>query len=363
MNDTPVLTSADRIAIVAPHPDDESIATGGLIQAALAFGATVRVFVLTDGDANIWPQRWIEKRWRIDAAGRARWGARRREEARAAMRVLGLGPDGAVFFGWPDLGLTELLMRGDTAVVDALRREFSNFAPNVIVLPSLADRHPDHSAANILVRLALDASAFPPPRLLEFAVHGGTAASGIAFPLNAGQQERKRAAILAHATQMRLSSNRFLRHADTAEVFHAATVDATVDRQLPLFAHANDSGQLHVELDARQTRRGLSLFVVMEGGKGSCRLLVPWHSGAGELRVLDATSRKAFGNARVQRTGKRVSLTHDCGCADWRSGFVKWARPTPGLWLFDQHGWQAIARSGTRVRKRLNGNAQFAAED
>ncbi|MDE1886478.1 MAG: PIG-L family deacetylase, partial [Xanthomonadaceae bacterium] len=38
-------TPTDRILIVAPHPDDESIATGGLIQAARAGGAAVRVIV------------------------------------------------------------------------------------------------------------------------------------------------------------------------------------------------------------------------------------------------------------------------------------------------------------------------------
>src|SRR5689334_18241615 len=116
---TPV--GSDRLLILAPHPDDESIASGGLIQIARAAGAAVRVLVLTDGDNNPWPQRWIEKRWRIDAAARARWGARRREEARAAMRILGLGDEVAGFLGLPDLGLTDLLMRGDVGVIRALR--------------------------------------------------------------------------------------------------------------------------------------------------------------------------------------------------------------------------------------------------
>src|SRR5689334_8641068 len=99
MSNSLALAASDRLLILAPHPDDESIATGGLIQVAREVGAPVRVIVLTDGDNNPWPQRWIEKRWHIDAAARARWGARRREEARAAMRVLGLEPQDALFFG------------------------------------------------------------------------------------------------------------------------------------------------------------------------------------------------------------------------------------------------------------------------
>lgn len=345
LSDTLTFTPMDRVLIVAPHPDDESIATGGLIQVARMAGAAVRVIVLTDGDANVWPQRWIEKRWRIDAVARARWGARRREEARDAMRVLGLQQSETVFFGLPDLGLTDLLMRADTTVPGGLRQEVAAFAPSCMVMPSLADRHPDHSAANILVRLALQGIGARFPRLLEFAVHGGVADGGVACELDGSRQERKRAAILAHATQMRLSSKRFLRHAAAREIFHDAAADAAENPHVPVRAHAESHGRLRVELDAGQARRGTSLFVVMDGGKRSCRLLVPWKSDVGDSLAVDATTGKSFGNALVERAGKVVSLTLDSGCADWRLGFVKLARPAPGLWVFDRHGWQAIARS------------------
>jgi len=345
LSDTLTFTSTDRVAIVAPHPDDESIATGGLIQAARAAGAAVRVIVLTDGDANVWPQRWIEKRWRIDAVARVRWGARRREEARAAMRILGLEADAAVFFGLPDLGLTDLLMRADPAVPAALRHEFAAFAPTSVVLPSLGDRHPDHSAANILVRLALLGINAKFPRLLEFAVHGGVADGTVACDLDASRQDRKRAAILAHATQMRLSGKRFLRYAGAAEIFRAATADAAENPHIPLRARADNDGRLRVELDVGQARRDSSLFVVMDGGKHACRWLVPWKSGRAALPVFDAAQGKAVGAARVEHAGKRVSLALDADAADWRLGFVKLARPEPGLWVFDRDGWQVVART------------------
>src|SRR4051812_14363692 len=111
LSDQLEIRTQDRVLVIAPHPDDESIATGGLLQAVQAAGAALRLIVLTDGDNNPWPQRWIEKRWHIGPTERARWGARRRTEAHAALRVLGIDAGVVRFLGLPDLGVTDLLMR------------------------------------------------------------------------------------------------------------------------------------------------------------------------------------------------------------------------------------------------------------
>jgi hypothetical protein len=62
-------TAADRLLVFAPHPDDETIATGELIQLARASGAVVHVVFATDGDNNPWPQRWCERRLHIPVRG------------------------------------------------------------------------------------------------------------------------------------------------------------------------------------------------------------------------------------------------------------------------------------------------------
>ncbi|MEI6121822.1 MAG: PIG-L family deacetylase, partial [Opitutae bacterium] len=67
-----------RILILAPHPDDECLGTGGLIQQALAKGAKIKVIFITNGDNNPWPQRYLEKRWFIGPEERKRWGDRRK---------------------------------------------------------------------------------------------------------------------------------------------------------------------------------------------------------------------------------------------------------------------------------------------
>ena len=56
---------ADRLLVLAPHPDDESLAIGGLLRLARAVGASVRVIYLTSGENNPWAQRACERRWRV----------------------------------------------------------------------------------------------------------------------------------------------------------------------------------------------------------------------------------------------------------------------------------------------------------
>ena len=114
----PLLSSRSRVMLFAPHPDDESLAAGIFLQRAVAAGAAVRVVYATDGERNCWPQRVLEGKMRIRENDRRRWGARRRAEALAALRTLGLGPANASFLSLPDQGVTESVAR-------RLRRNFA----------------------------------------------------------------------------------------------------------------------------------------------------------------------------------------------------------------------------------------------
>src|SRR5258708_3612394 len=98
----------DRVLIIAPHPDDESIGTGALIQRVAAAGGRVQVVVITDGDNNLFPQRIAARRWRISLEDRARWGAMRREESRNALTELGASASAATFLGYHDRTLARL---------------------------------------------------------------------------------------------------------------------------------------------------------------------------------------------------------------------------------------------------------------
>src|SRR5438105_12356391 len=98
--------------LIAAHPDDESLACSVVLQRAVHAGAAVRVIYATDGENNPWPQRVIERKWRLHETDRERWGKLRRQEALAALDVLGVNASDVSFLGWPDQKLTELLMSG-----------------------------------------------------------------------------------------------------------------------------------------------------------------------------------------------------------------------------------------------------------
>ena len=337
----------DRVLVIAPHPDDESIASGGLLQAAHAAGAAIRLLLLTDGDNNPWPQRWIEKRWRIGAGERARWGARRRAEAQAALRVLGVDAHAVRFLGLPDLGLTQLLMRNDAALTSPLHALLDEFAPTMLVFPAPSDRHPDHNAAHVALRFALLHSAAT-PRLLTFAVHGAaTAADEVALPLDRARRERKQAAIQAHATQMQFSRRRFLAFAAERERFFALRADAAPEPAHPLQARLHD-GQLQVRLDLRRLERaparGDALFVALEGSDASERLLVgaDWH--AEQVTLFDSVRQAPRAAVALRREPDALQLSIDLRSAGaLRQGYVKFARREPGWRVFDRFGWQPVA--------------------
>ncbi|MEI7036983.1 PIG-L deacetylase family protein [Fulvimonas yonginensis] len=220
---SPELYSPDartRLLVVAPHPDDETIGTGELVQLVRAAGGEVRVLLLTDGDDNPWPQRWLERRIRIGAAERMRWGRRRRQEVGEALERLGLPPSALHALGWPDMGLTAGLRERPEAMGAALRGQIAAFGPTVVALPALADRHPDHGSAHVLVRLALAALQFPEsPLLLGYLVHGRDERHppGVALAASATMHAAKLAALTAHRSQMALSAGRMRRLTDRPE--------------------------------------------------------------------------------------------------------------------------------------------------
>ena len=342
------LGARDRVLVFAPHPDDESIACGGILQVAQGAGAAVRVVVLTDGDNNPWPQRVVEKRWVIGATERARWGARRRDEAREAMRLLNIGEGDGCFLGLPDLGLTDLLMRGDSQVVETLRGQIEQFAPTLLVLPALSDRHPDHSATHILSRLALALCSVAKPRLLTFAVHGAKPTEGgLAICLSQAQRDIKQAAILAHASQMRLSQRRFLRYARLREAYQAVAPAPSDDAQHPLHASVDQNAVLRVRVDLRRWNAGLRgqmLFVTIESdADASLRWLVQLDAPKGCVELHTGAAGMKPVQASLQCSAAELSFSVPLGSLGaLRQGYVKLARSQPGWRVFDRFGWQTI---------------------
>lgn len=199
------ITSNDRIVIVAPHPDDEVLGAGGLIQQALAVGADVRVIYLTNGDHNQVAFKLYSHKVIMRPRQYREFGERRRAEAESAMKLLGLPPDHQIFLGFPDYGTMSMWLnywdeqktfRSDATQVSAvpypdaykpnlpyksqniaaaLVELFRQFRPTRIVVTHQADTNGDHRAAANFVRLAvLDmAPDGPQPTLYYYLVHFG----------------------------------------------------------------------------------------------------------------------------------------------------------------------------------------------
>lgn len=300
-----------RLMVLAPHPDDESLAAGGMIQRALTHGAAVSVVFMTDGENNPWPQRALERRIWIGARQRAAWGARRRGEAGAALRVLGSADAiGVHRLGWPDGGITWKLLDDTGPMVAALRALVERERPTLLILPDLVDRHPDHSAIHVLVELVFETMpAATRPACFGYLLHGRSrpgAPIRAVFALDDAERDRKRRAIAAHASQMALSGRRLLRWAAATETFVEG-----------LASHDRAEASLPW-LPPRWLRPALALLVVDGAGGERLRLgrdanaNVFWRDGS-----------------PAARTSRPLRAPH----------YIKLYCPLPSPWVFDGWGW------------------------
>jgi LmbE family N-acetylglucosaminyl deacetylase len=301
------LSAQTRLLVVAPHPDDETLGCGVLIQHVLTAGGAVHLLLLTDGDNNPWPQRYIERRLRIGEADRQRWGSRRRNEAMHAIVHLGLSTGAIEPLGWRDMDLTRRLRDDSSASVAALQRIISSFGPTLVCFPALEDSHPDHGAAHVLCRLAL-AGVHPAVTPWAYPVHSGGDLSAYPIRIDATpeQRQRKLQALAEHRSQMVLSGGRMRRLALSAERYKPT--DVVGDDRLPWRPPAI----LH---------RWLRVLVASPFGVRDW----PWQDAP--------ITRDADGSYRFERPSSQPSPV-PC--------FVKLHLDWPSPWIFDHWGWHAL---------------------
>jgi LmbE family N-acetylglucosaminyl deacetylase len=349
------VTAADRLLLIAPHPDDESLAAAGVLQHALRAGADLRVVYVTDGENNPWAQLLEEWRWPMSAEDRRRWGARRRGEACAAMAQLGLAGDVAGFLGLPDQGLTDVLAAGDEILLRALAREIHDSAPTVVGIPSLRDRHPDHSAIAVTARVVLTrlSERGRLPRVLHYLVHppARRETGSCRIPLDPAEQDRKRRAILCHRTQLRWRRAELLATVRAIEDFESELTPAWHDSTHPISHARFEDRDLVFEL-ARVPRPGLGPTVL--------RLFFETWSGALVGATLPFTSRREPA-ARLTTSGGwpygEARLTYEAAFGRGmlrftpllraRQAYLKLERPFERrLGIFDEAGWRAVPVAG-----------------
>ena len=341
------LSARDRVLVLAVHPDDESLCAGGLIQHALARGARVRVVFITDGDNNPWPQRFVERRWRIGPADRARWGKRRRGEALAAIGCLGLSPEDADFWGFPDLGITEILMAGGRDLLPRLSDTIRDWRPSVILGPSRYDQHPDHNSVALMLDMALR-NALPASHervVWEYLVHNrmsGTAAGGMQLKLSPEQMSRKRQAILCHRTQMALCRRRFLKFAGPAEIFLPPGERAKGRLGSPLVrAELFDESLV---LTMGRVRRPATILISAESDDGAVGREIRISPG-GEVVFGEGISREIMAGASILN-GTTIILP----AGPFASATALAFKFKGGWGIFDRSGWQLLPLVSRRSR-------------
>jgi LmbE family N-acetylglucosaminyl deacetylase len=180
--------------VVAPHPDDECIATSGVIRRALAARAKVHVVYLTYGDNHelaYWATHLVPA---LTPEQFRSLAETRHAEAVAGMTSLGLSSDSLTFLGYPDSGtlhiwfttwqpgsglLHEATGTRSVPYADALdpgalynaasmlqdmETVIKAARPTVVFFPSPLDLNVDHQAAYLIMTAALHDLALNPVR-------------------------------------------------------------------------------------------------------------------------------------------------------------------------------------------------------
>ncbi len=271
-NAFPPITAADRIIVVAPHPDDEVLGAGGLIQQACAVGAEVHVIYLTSGDHNQIAFKLYNLRLHLSPKQYVAFGIMRQHEAITAMAGLGLSREQLTFLGYPDYGTMQLWrdywgaetpFRSDATHSNAVPYEeafafgqpytpenavadfvalFRRFRPTRVFVTHPADTNPDHRAAANFVRLAVlqVGAEQPPPQIYYYLVHFGRwphpyhyhpelgleppaqlldDGDWMSLPITPEQVQKKRDAILKNRTQLTTREYYLVSFARANEIF------------------------------------------------------------------------------------------------------------------------------------------------
>jgi LmbE family N-acetylglucosaminyl deacetylase len=300
----------DRVLVLAPHPDDEVIACGGVIQQAVARKLPVRVAFFTYGDNNQWSFTVYRKHPVFLPSAMRQMGEVRHSEALAATAALGLDKSALLFLGYPDFGtghiwshtwgsnavfrsmLTKATAvpyadayrpgapyRGEEVLAD-LTGIIRDFRPTKIFVSHPADQNVDHRALYLFTRVALwNLEDELQPQLIPFLVHfhrwplprGLHPAAALAPPdylaeqlpwmqvsLSTNEIQTKHTALLAHRSQFNYSAQYLLSFIRPVEWFGDLPV---LHPPVTTAPHAMSAPRPHPEPTEELTPEERELFV------------------------------------------------------------------------------------------------------
>jgi len=196
------LVKGDRVLILAPHPDDEILGCGGVIQQAKALGLPLKIVFLTYGDNNEWSFFVYRKHPVFMPKAALEMGLVRYQEACQAAAVLGRAKEDLIFLGYPDFRTLEIWRShwGDEPPAKSMLTEvrsvpyasawrpkapykgeevlrdleaiLTKFRPTKVFLSHPADHNGDHQAFFLFACVALwDLEKMMKPVLYPYLIH------------------------------------------------------------------------------------------------------------------------------------------------------------------------------------------------
>jgi LmbE family N-acetylglucosaminyl deacetylase len=270
--DLPPIGPTTSLLVVSPHPDDETLCCAGVIQRVRNAGGTVSVVWITSGDGSEVDSLLVERSLFVESKKMRDLGMKRMQEARDAMAILGVPPQGQFFLGYPDRGLLPIitdnsstpyrssftdttrvpyaaaLFPGHPYTGQSLEHDFATLLdrvrPTLILAPSPRDTHSDHSASGVLTMrvtgrrkemekvrywIVHGGGGWPTPRGLERELEMTPPPRGAGMPLapfrlEAGEEEQKLQALRAYRTQTEIMSSFLLAFVRTTELFSPSPV-------------------------------------------------------------------------------------------------------------------------------------------
>lgn len=117
-----------KILVIAAHPDDEVLGTGGLIAKHTSRGDEVHVMIVTEGCSSQYPDR-------------PEMIPQKQQEAREAAGILGVAPENLHFGNMPDMKLDTVPL---TAINACIERIVRSVHPKVVYTHAGTDVNLDH---------------------------------------------------------------------------------------------------------------------------------------------------------------------------------------------------------------------------
>lgn len=195
------LHTIKKCLILAPHPDDESLACGGLIQLLLQQGTEVRIILTTDGS-----QSHRSATYPPDQLAALRYA-----EMITALNCLGVESQNLKAYRSKDSAMPAKGEPGFETLSERLHADLYDFLPQLILVPYELDPHRDHRATFQLLLSALKNVSDYKPVIWEYPIWLYENASESDIPkLDAGELKfldirdylhNKEQAIQAHQSQ------------------------------------------------------------------------------------------------------------------------------------------------------------------